>query len=377
MVFAISHAFLQEYWWLMISILGSLLVFLMFVQGGQSFIYTLGSEESEKTMILNAMGRKWEFTFTTLVTFGGAFFASFPLFYSTSFGGAYWVWIAILFSFVIQAISYEYRSKPSNILGKRTFELFLFINGALGPLLIGIAVGTFFTGSRFFVDEMNFSRWENGWHGLEAVLNLRNLALGFTVLFLSRLLGLMYIVNAIEDKQLDMASRKAAIPNSVLFLTAFLFFAVSLLVAEGFAVDADGTVFMERYKYLHNFLDMPLVLIFFLSGVIMILWSLYRLIFTTSVSPVWFGGTGTILVVLALFLIAGYNSTSFYPSVSDLQSSLTIRNASSSHFTLNIMMYVSFFIPFIAAYIWYAWRAVNSRPIDRGEMEGEGGAHIY
>jgi cytochrome d ubiquinol oxidase subunit II len=377
MVFAISHAFLQEYWWLMISILGSLLVFLMFVQGGQSFIYTLGSEESERTMILNAMGRKWEFTFTTLVTFGGAFFASFPLFYSTSFGGAYWVWIAILFSFVIQAISYEYRSKPSNILGKRTFELFLFINGALGPLLIGIAVGTFFTGSRFFVDEMNFSRWENGWHGLEAVLNFRNLALGFTVLFLSRLLGLMYIVNAIEDKQLDLASRKAAIPNSVLFLTAFLFFAVSLLVAEGFAVDADGTVFMERYKYLHNFLDMPLVLIFFLSGVIMILWSLYRLIFTTSVSPVWFGGTGTILVVLALFLIAGYNNTSFYPSVSDLQSSLTIRNASSSHFTLNIMMYVSFFIPFIAAYIWYAWRAVNSRPIDRGEMEGKGGAHIY
>jgi cytochrome d ubiquinol oxidase subunit II len=377
MVFAISHAFLQEYWWLMISILGSLLVFLMFVQGGQSFIYTLGSEESEKTMILNAMGRKWEFTFTTLVTFGGAFFASFPLFYSTSFGGAYWVWIAILFSFVIQAISYEYRSKPSNILGKRTFEMFLFINGALGPLLIGIAVGTFFTGSRFFVDEMNFSRWENGWHGLEAVLNLRNLALGITVLFLSRLLGLMYIVNAIEDEPLEIASRKAAIPNTVLFLIAFIFFAVSLMLAEGFAVDADGTVFMERYKYLHNFLDMPLVLIIFLSGVIMILWSLYRLIFTSSGNPVWFGGTGTVLVVLALFLIAGYNNTSFYPSLSDLQSSLTIRNASSSHFTLNIMMYVSFFIPFIAAYIWYAWRAINSKPIDRGEIEGKGEAHIY
>lgn len=377
MVLAISHAFLQEYWWLMISILGSLLVFLMFVQGGQSFIYTLGSDESDKTMILNAMGRKWEFTFTTLVTFGGAFFASFPLFYSTSFGGAYWVWIAILFSFVIQAISYEYRSKPSNILGKRTFEMFLFINGAVGPLLIGIAVGTFFTGSRFFVDDMNFSRWENSWHGLEAVLNIRNLTLGITVLFLSRLLGLMYILNAIEDKPLAKASRKAAIPNAVIFLIAFMFFAVSLMLAEGFAVDADGTVFMERYKYLHNFIDMPLVLIVFLSGVIMILWSIYRLIFTSSGNPVWFGGPGTVLVVLALFLIAGYNNTSFYPSVSDLQSSLTIRNASSSHFTLNIMMYVSFFIPFIAAYIWYAWKAINSKPIDRAEIEGKGEAHIY
>lgn len=377
MIFAITYTFLQEYWWLMISILGSLLVFLMFVQGGQSFIYSLGSDETDKSMILNALGRKWEFTFTTLVTFGGAFFASFPLFYATSFGGAYWLWMAILFSFVIQAISYEYRSKPSNVLGKRTFELFLFINGALGPLLIGIVVGTFFTGSRFFVDEMNFSRWANEWHGLEAVLNIRNLALGITVLFLVRLLGLMYIVNAVKDESLDRAARKAALRNTIPFLIAFLYFAVSLLLAEGFAVDAEGTVFMERFKYLHNFLDMPLVLIAFLAGVVLIIWSLYQIIFTSSRSPVWFGGSGTILVVLALFLIAGYNNTSFYPSVSDLQSSLTIRNASSSHFTLNVMMYVSFFIPLIAAYIWYAWRAINRKSIDRSEIEEKGEIHVY
>ena len=378
MVLAITHTFLQEYWWFLVSLLGSLLVFLMFVQGGQSFIFTLASDEMQKSMIINAMGRKWEFTFTTLVTFGGAFFASFPLFYSTSFGGAYWVWIAILFSFVIQAVAFEFRSKPSNVLGSKTFEVFLFINGALGPLLIGTAVGTFFTGSRFSVDMMNFSQWETPWHGLEAVLSIRNISLGIAVLFLARLLGLMYIVNSIDNPELDVKARKAGMINAILFLAAFLFFTVSLLLAEGFAVDPlSGTVFMEKYKYLHNFIDMPLVSLIFLAGVLLVLYSVYSLLFTKKESPVWFGGAGTVMVVLALFLVAGYNGTSFYPSVFDLQSSLTIRNASSSFFTLKTMMFVSFFIPVVLVYIWFAWRAINRQQISKDEIEGKGEAHIY
>lgn len=378
MILAISHTFLQEYWWFIVSLLGSLLVFLMFVQGGQSFIFTLASDEGQKTMIINAMGRKWEFTFTTLVTFGGAFFASFPLFYSTSFGGAYWVWIAILFSFVIQAIAYEFRSKPSNVLGKKTFELFLFLNGLLGPLLIGIAVATFFTGSSFSVDNMNFSRWQSRWHGLEAVLSLRNISLGIALLFLSRLLGLMYIINTIDDRELISKARRAAIVNAVPFLAGFLFFVVTLLLAEGFAVDSiTGVVVMEKFKYLHNFLEMPLLLIIFLAGVLLVLYSVFSIGFTLRDNAIWFGGGGTLLVVLALLLIAGYNNTSFYPSLYDLQSSLTIRNASSSLFTLKTMMYVSFFIPVVVVYIWFAWRAINRKQIDRDEIEGKGEAHIY
>lgn len=374
----ISHTFLQEYWWFLVSLLGSLLVFLMFVQGGQSFIYTLAIDETEKAMIINAMGRKWEFTFTTLVTFGGAFFASFPLFYSTSFGGAYWVWIAILFSFVIQAVSYEFRSKPSNMLGKRTFELFLFLNGILGPFLIGTAVATLFTGSLFSVDNMNFSRWESPWHGLEALLSLRNLSLGITVLFLARLLGLMYIINSIDDSRLSGRARRAGLFNTIPFLVAFLFFVVTLLLADGFAVDpSSGLVTMEKFKYLHNLLQMPPVLIILLSGVILVLYAIYSLVFTSRNSAIWFGGAGTIMVVLALLLVAGYNNTSFYPSVFDLQSSLTIRNASSSLFTLKTMMFVSFIIPLVLLYIWYAWRAINREPIDRDEVEGKGEAHIY
>ncbi|MDZ7737648.1 MAG: cytochrome d ubiquinol oxidase subunit II [Bacteroidales bacterium] len=371
-----SHAFLQEYWWFIISLLGSLLVFLMFVQGGQSFIFTLGNTENQKTMIINAMGRKWEFTFTTLVTFGGAFFASFPLFYATSFGGAYWLWMAILFSFIIQAVAYEFRSKPSNFLGKRTFEIFLLINGTLSPLLIGIAVASFFTGANFSLNEMNNASWNTPWHGLEAFLNIRNIALGVAVLFLARLLGLLYIINTIDDDTLTVAARKKVIANAIPFLAGFLYFVISLLLSEGFALDPEtGTVFMEKGKYLHNFLDMPLVLLVFLAGTLLVLFSLYRSVFTTKSDPVWFGGAGTILVVLSLFLIAGYNNTSFYPSAASLQDSLTIRNASSSHFTLTTLFYISFIIPFVAAYIWYAWRAINRKKIDEKEISGEG--HKY
>ena len=376
MLLAVSHSFLQEYWWFLVSLLASLLVFLMFVQGGQSFIFSLAGNEGEKTMIINAMGRKWEFTFTTLVTFGGAFFASFPLFYATSFGGAYWVWMAILFSFVIQAIAYEYRSKPSNVLGKKTFEVFLLINGALSPLLIGIAVATFFTGANFSLNEMNMGKWDTPWHGLEAVLSIRNISLGITVLFLARLLGLMYIINTVDDDELLRKARKKTIGNLIPFLIGFLYFVISLAFSEGFAVDpGSGDVFLEKGKYLHNFIEMPLVLIMFLAGTLLVLFSLYRTVFTERTDPIWYSGFGTVLVVLSLFLVAGYNNTSFYPSLTDLQSSLTIRNASSSLFTLRTMMYISFIIPIVVAYIWYAWRAINRKKIDKEEISGEG--HLY
>ncbi|HUS87576.1 MAG TPA: cytochrome d ubiquinol oxidase subunit II [Bacteroidales bacterium] len=377
MILAISHSFLQEYWWFLISLLGSLLVFLMFVQGGQSFIFTLAAGESQKTMIINSMGRKWEFTFTTLVTFGGAFFASFPLFYATSFGGAYWVWIAILFSFVIQAVSFEFRTKPSNILGRKTFEIFLFINGALGPLLIGTAVGTFFTGSNFTIDQYNIGQWENPWHGLEALLNLRNLSLGITVLFLARLLGLMYIINTVDDSELLQRARRKTLVNLVPFLIAFLYFVITLLLAEGFATDPGSSeVFMEKFKYLINLIQMPPVLIMFLAGTVLILLSLYLTVIKKSGNGIWYSGIGTVMVVLSLFCIAGYNNTSFYPSAYDLQSSLTITNSSSSHFTLNTMMIVSFFIPVVIVYIWFAWRSINRSKITSEEMESDQG-HVY
>ncbi len=376
MLLAVSHSFLQEYWWFLVSLLASLLVFLLFVQGGQSFIFTLASDEGEKTMIINAMGRKWEFTFTTLVTFGGAFFASFPLFYATSFGGAYWVWMAILFSFVIQAIAYEYRSKPSNVLGKKTFEIFLLINGALSPLLIGIAVATFFTGANFSLNDLNMGKWDTPWHGLEAVLSIRNISLGITVLFLARLLGLMYIINTIDDDELLRKARRRTVGNLIPFLIGFLYFVISLLLSKGFSVDTvSGDVFMEKHKYLHNFLEMPAVLIMFLAGTLLVLFSLYRTVFTNRTDPVWYSGTGTILVVLSLFLVAGYNNTAFYPSLTDMKSSLTIRNASSSLFTLKTMMYISFIIPLVVGYIWYAWRAINRKRIDKEEISGDG--HVY
>jgi cytochrome d ubiquinol oxidase subunit II len=376
MLLAISHTFLQEYWWFLVSLLASLLVFLMFVQGGQSFIFTLATDEGQKSMIINAMGRKWEFTFTTLVTFGGAFFASFPLFYATSFGGAYWVWMAILFSFVIQAIAYEYRSKPSNVLGKKTFDIFLLINGALAPLLIGIAVATFFTGANYSLNQMNNVTWDTPWHGLEAVLSLRNLSLGIAVLFLARLLGLMYIINSIDDSELIAGARKKAMINLVPFLIGFLYFVISLLVSEGFAVDpTSGEIFMEKGKYFHNLVQMPLVLIAFLAGTLLVLFGLYRTILSRKTDPIWFAGTGTILVVMSLFMLAGYNNTSFYPSLTDMQSSLTIRNASSSLFTLKTMMYISFIIPVVIAYIWYAWSAINRKKIDKEEISGDG--HLY
>ena len=368
----LSQIFLQHYWWIIISILASLLVFLMFVQGGQTLIYTLPQTNIQKTMIVNALGRKWEFTFTTLVTFGGAFFASFPLFYATSFGGAYWVWIAILFSFIIQAVAYEFRSKPNNVFGHKTFELFLFLNGSLGPFLIGVAVATFFTGAMFSLNNMNQVLWATHWYGLEALLNIRNLALGLAILFLVRVNGLLYLINTINDEALLKRSVKGLISNSIPFLIFFLFFIISLLLSNGFASDnGTGTMTVEKFKYLHNFIQMPVVMILFLAGVVGVLFGIGISVFRKSLTGIWYSGAGTMLAVFSLFLVAGFNGTSFYPSLFELQSSLTIKNASSSHFTLKTMMYVSFLIPFVIVYIWYAWKAINNDTITEEEMNSE------
>lgn len=372
----LSHLALQQYWWVIISLLASLLVFLMFVQGGQTLIFSHGRKPVHKTMLVNALGRKWEFTFTTLVTFGGAFFASFPLFYSTSFGGAYWVWMAILFCFIIQAIAYEFRSKPNNFLGRNTYDTFLFINGALGTILIGTAVGTFFNGGNFSVSDMNISRWEHPAHGLEAILNLHNVALGLTVFFLARILGNMYIMKNIEDDELLARSRKCIQRNAIPFLILFIAFTVRLLLMEGFAYDP-GTyeVSMEKYKYLHNFLAMPLVLVFFLLGVVGVLYALYLNLLRGSTMGFVYGGVGTVLVVFALFLVAGFNHTCYYPSAFHLQSSLHIENSSSSRYTLTAMSYVSLLTPLVIGYIYLAWKAINRRKIDAEEMENE--SHVY
>lgn len=372
----ITHIFLQNYWWIIVSILASLLVFLMFVQGGQTFIYSIPANELQRKMIVNTLGRKWEFTFTTLVTFGGAFFASFPLFYSTSFGGAYWVWMAILFSFILQAIAYEYRTKPSNVYGQKTFDMFLIINGSVGPLLIGIAVATFFTGARFTLNSMNQVQWETGWHGLEAVLDIKNLALGFAVLFLVRLNGLLFLINTIDNEEIVSRARRKLIINSLYFLVFFLYFVGSILAAKGFAVDpSTGSITLEKFKYLHNLTGMPLVLILFLAGVVGVLWGLFISLFKGSTKGIWYTGAGTVAAVFALFMLAGFKNTAFYPSTLSLQNSLTIRNASSSMFTLRTMMFVSFLIPFVLAYIWYAWRAITKNKITEDEMNSED--HAY
>jgi len=376
MTIMITYVFLQNYWWFIVSLLGSLLVFLMFVQGGQTFIFSLPKTEMQRTMIVNTLGRKWEFTFTTLVTFGGAFFASFPLFYSTSFGGAFWVWMAILFSFILQAVAYEFRSKPLNIYGKKTFDFFLLLNGSLGPFLIGVAVATFFTGSKFSLNEMNQVKWETQWHGLEALLNFKNLALGFAVLFLVRINGLLYIINSVEEENVIASAYKKLIFNTIPFLMFFLFFITTLLISIGFAADkVTGTISMESLKYFHNLLRMPVILILFLIGVVLVLFGIGISIVKKSTKGIWYTGPGTVFTVLSLFLTAGYNGTAFYPSSFNLQNSLTIRNASSSMFTLKTMTIVSFLIPFVLAYIWYAWKSINNRKINEDEMKSEG--HVY
>lgn len=373
----LSHLALQQYWWIIIATLGAILVFLMFVQGGQTLFGNIAKTEVEKTMLINALGRKWEFTFTTLVTFGGAFFASFPLFYSTSFGGAYWVWMIILFAFVIQAIAYEFRTRPNNVFGAKTYETFLFINGLIGTIFIGTAVATFFTGSMFSVNDMNQSQWENSLRGIEAAFNLHNLSLGLAVFFLARVLGLLYFINTIDNESIIERSKRHLLYNSVPFLFFFLTFVIWLMLRDGFAVNPNnGFVSMESFKYFKNLVSMPLVAILFLVGVVGVLYGIAVSYLSNSTKGIWFAGAGTFLTVFALFCLAGFNNTSFYPSTFDLQSSLTIQNSSSSHFTLTAMSYVSLLIPFVLAYIWYAWKEINKSKITAEEMNSHE-THIY
>jgi len=380
----ITYSFLQHYWWFLISLLGGILAFLLFVQGGQTLLFSLSKTEDERRLLVNTLGRKWEFTFTTLVTFGGAFFASFPLFYSTSFGGAYWVWMAILFCFIIQAVSYEFQSKPGNVYGATTYRSFLFINGLLGTFLIGVAIATFFTGSDFMVNKGNItnqlapviSSWGNEWHGLEALLNVRNLMLGLAVFFLSRSLALLYFINRLNHEVLEVQSRKYLWYNALPFVVFFLIFVIWTLFSKGYAVDATtGIVTLEKYKYFTNLIEMPVILGTFLLGVVAVLTGIIGALVSSKFKMgIWFAGIGTIVTVCSLLLITGYNNTSFYPSI-NLQSSLTIFNASSSEFTLKAMSLVSLFIPVVLIYIFIAWRAMEKKRIDIEDVNGD--EHAY
>ena len=378
----ITYSFLQHYWCFLVSLLGALLVFLLFVQGANSMVRSLGYTEEGRRLVINSTGRKWELTFTTLVTFGGAFFASFPLFYSTSFGGAYWLWMAILFTFVLQAVSYEFQNKLGNILGAKTFQWFLIINGLIGPLLLGGAVATFFEGSNFIVTKNSMlsplllegsgeaiSRWANASHGLDALLTPWVLVFGLAVMFLARVLGTLYIINNVNDEDIRCRASVRLIGNAVPFLILFIAYLVHLLVKDGYAYNDEGVIFMEPYKYLHNFIDMWYLTILFLVGVVMVLYAIGKTIVSKDyIKGIWPAGIGVVLVVLPLLLMSAWNHTAYYPSTADLQSSLTIANSCSSEFTLRTMAVVSLFIPFVVAYIAYAWYALDKKKLDKEEI---------
>ena len=375
-----TYIFLQHYWWFIVSLLGALLVFLMFVQGANSMVFSLGHSDEERRVVVNSTGRKWEITFTTLVTFGGAFFASFPLFYSTSFGGAYWLWMIILFSFVLQAVSYEFQNKLGNILGTRTFQWMLVANGIIGPLLLGGAVATFFNGSNFVVDKGNLtsfqpviSHWANASYGLDALLDPWNLVFGLAVFFLARILGTLYIINNVDDENIRSRGSVRLVGCTITFLIFFLAFLVRTLLKEGFAVaPSTGLIVMEPMKYLHNLIAMWPLLIVFAVGVVLLLYGVGRTIVSkTYIKGIWPAGTGVVLAVLALLLCAGWNNTAFYPSNADLQSSLTIANSCSSEFTLRTMFYVSLLVPFVVAYIAYVWYAMDKKKITKEEVSDE------
>lgn len=376
-----SYTLLQHYWWFLVSLLGALLVFLMFVQGANSLIFSLGHTPEERRLVVNSTGRKWEITFTTLVTFGGAFFASFPLFYSTSFGGAYWLWMIILFSFVLQAVSYEFQNKLGNIFGAKTFQWFLVLNGIIGPVLLGGAVATFFNGSNFVVNKMNItnslqpviSQWANSSHGLDALLDPWNLVLGLAVMFLSRILGTFYIINNVNDAAIQERSKRQLLVNTVPFLVLFLSFLIRTLLKDGFAENVnDGSIYMEPMKYLNNFVTMWYLLVVLLVGVLMLLYALGKTLFTKNYTKgIWFAGIGVVLVVLSLLLCAGWNHTAYYPSNIDIQSSLTISNSCSSLFTLQTMSVVSILVPFVVAYIAYVWYVMDKKKLDKEELKDD------
>ena len=380
-----SYEFLQYYWCFIVSLLGAILVFLLFVQGANSVARSLGYTDEGRRLVYNSTGRKWEFTFTTLVTFGGAFFASFPLFYSTSFGGAYWLWMLILFTFVLQAVSYEFQNKIGNILGPRTFQFFLTLNGIVGPLLLGGAVATFFEGSNFIVEKNNMidigamtpiiSRWANASHGLDALLNPWVLVFGFAVVFLARTLGILYVINNVDDEDIRSRGSVRLIGAVVPFLVLFVAYLVHLLLKDGYAVNADGIVYMEPYKYLNNFLDMWYLTILLLIGVVLVLFGIGKTIMDKNYNAgIWPAGIDTVLTVLALLLSCAWNNTAYYPSTADLQSSLTLQNSCSSEFTLRTMFYVSLLVPFVLAYIVYCWRAIDKKKLTKEEIQTD---HAY
>ena len=373
-----SYEFLQSYWWVLIALLGGFLVALMFVQGANVQLWNPHLDDKRKRMILNSTGRKWELTFTTLVTFGGAFFASFPLFYSTSFGGAYWVWVLLLLTFVFQAVSYEFYSKKGNILGVKGFRAALVANGVLAPFLVGTAVGTFFTGSDFTVDKLAISNpsapvisaWGNGWHGLEALTQPHAVLLGLTLVFLTVILGALYVLNNVADEETGVQMRRSIRIAAIPFLVSFLAWAVILLVRKGYAVSPDGTVSLEAGKYIHNLLGSPVILVMLLLGVVLVLLGLWKGAFGVSRKGIWYAFPGTVLVVMSVFFLAGFGGTAYYPSATDLQSSLTLGNSSSSYFTLKVMSWVSLLIPFVVAYIAYAWHAMDRKNISEEEISG-------
>lgn len=380
-----TYTFLQQYWWFVVSLLGALLVFLLFVQGANSVARTLGQTDEGMRLVYNSTGRKWEFTFTTLVTFGGAFFASFPLFYSTSFGGAYWLWMLILFTFVLQAVSYEFQNKIGNFLGPATFQWFLTLNGLLGPLLLGGAVATFFEGSNFLVVKDNMidtgaftpiiSRWANASHGLDALLNPWVLVLGMAVMFLARVLGILYVANNVADDDIRRRAPRLVLANAVPFLVLFVAYLVHLLLKDGYAYTDAGTITVEPMKYLHNMLDIPVVSVFFVGGIIWVLLGIFDVVVKKRFDwAIWYVGSGTVVTVLCLLLFAGWGHTAYYPSTADLQSSLTIVNSCSSEFTLRTMFWVSLLVPFVLAYIVYAWRAIDRKKLDRQEIRTD---HAY
>ena len=381
MIGNLDYATLQQLWWILVSVVGALFLFLNFVQGGQSLIWQLGKTEVEKDLIINSIGRKWELTFTTLVLFGGALFAAFPKFYATSFGGAYWVWISILFTFIVQAVSYEYRKKPGNLLGSEVYEAFMFINGSVGILLIGTALGTFFTGANFVLDEYNIVHWTNPMRGLEAAQNVFNVSLGLFLVFNARVLGAMYLVNNIDFTgmpEFEKRTRRAAFTN---FIWAVLFLLIvlgGLLTMDGYSYDPqNGRFYAESFKYLKNLLAMPQVLLLLILGLAGVIWGVILTSFRNSDKGIWFGGLGTVLVGLAVLFTAGFNNTPFYPSRADMQSSLVIYNASSSHYTLTAMTYVALIIPLVLGYIAYVWKQMDARKLRADEVAGEEAAESY
>jgi len=372
----LSYLMLQQYWWLLVAVLAALFVFMTFVQGGQTLLYTLGKKEEERDLIINSLGRKWELGFTSLVMFGGALFAAFPLFYATSFGGAYFVWMAILFCFIIQAVAYEYRKKPNNVFGQRTYEVFLFINGSLGIILIGIALGTLFTGGNFIVSDMNLSHWTKPTYGLEGALNWFNLAFGFMLFFLARIQAALYFINSINNESITDRARIVLKYETWIFLILFVFVVVGILTMSGYNYDpVSKVVNIEAYKFLRNLMSMPVVAGMIALGALLLLWGIASDLWMKSTKGIWFSGIGTVLVVMGLLLLLGYNHTAFYPSLADMQSSLTIQNSSSSRYTLVAMSYVSLMVPFVLGYIIWVWRIMDRKKISIDEVQND--AHHY